>query len=391
MKRLITIITSCFLLLPVSGSAEILAMLNYESVPNESLKDLKLPFGVQGRREAIAIMDVDPESDNFGEIISEIPLPSDLVAHHIFYNRDATKAYLIALGKPELRAIDMTQNPYRVTVIDVPDCIVGEDVVFSEDNKTWYATCMGSAVVVMGDAVNDTYTGKIDLPMPYPHGIAIHKGIDRMLVTSTVHPETLGDAGETVTSIELSTGKVLNSHKVSNKESPSGEAPVEILFVPGANPPVAYVTNMFGGSLWTATWNQRKKDFDVAEAFDFAPHEVGVPLEIYFTEKSTKMYVTTASPGHLHLFDISKNVTQPELVKTWATAEGAHHVGFTKDGRYAIVQNSFINLPGMSDGALTVINLEDQSIVASIDTFKDNGLAPNCIVLLPEWNDPAGH
>jgi len=391
MKTLISVLACCCLLLPIAGTAEILAMLNYESVPNDSLKDLKMPFGTQGRREGLAVIDVDPESAEFGEILMDIPLPTDLVAHHLFYNRDATKIYVIALGRSELRAIDMTRYPYRIKVIDVPTCEVGEDVVFSEDNKTWYATCMGNSVVIVGDAVNDTYTKTIELPVKYPHGIAIHEGIDRMLVTSTVRASDLGDPQESIGVLELSTGKSLGSHKVSNKASPSGEAPVEVVFVPGSNPPVAYITNMFGNSLWTATWNPDTQDFEVAEAFNFAPLEVSVPLEIYFTDNATRLYVTTASPGHFHVFDISENVANPELLKTLPTAEGAHHVGFTKDGRYAIVQNSFINLPGMSDGALTVVNRKDHSLVSSIDTFKKNGWAPNSIVLLPEWNDPAGH
>ncbi len=384
-------VLTCVLLVPAICSAEILAMMNYESKPDDSLKELKMPFGAQARREGLAIMDVDPKSDAFGEILMDIPLPSDLVAHHIFYNRDATKAYVIALGKSELRAVDMTQNPYRVKVIDVPTCEVGEDVVFSADNTTWYATCMGSSVVIMGDAINDTYEKTIELPVPYPHGIAIHEGIDRMLVTSTVRASDLGDPGETITALKLSSGEAVKTYKVSNQESPSGEAPVEILFVPGSNPPVAYITNMFGNSLWTATWDPATKDFDVAEAYSFAGSEASVPLEIYFTENAQQMYITTASPGHLHVFDLSENLHKPKLVKSVPTAEGAHHVGLTKDGRYAVVQNSFINLPGMSDGSLTVIDRSDHSVVASIDTFKENGWAPNCIVLLPAWNDPAGH
>ena len=161
MKKIMIFAMALALWLPIAGDAEILAMLNYESKPNESLKDLKLPFGTQEREEGIAIMDVDPNSAAYGEILMEIPLPPDLVAHHIFYNRDATKIYLTALGKPELRVIDMTRHPYRVKVIDVPDCTVGEDVVFSADNKTWYLSCMGSSVIVMGDAVNDSYTRTI--------------------------------------------------------------------------------------------------------------------------------------------------------------------------------------------------------------------------------------
>ncbi len=391
MKKIVIFLLACLCCLPFTASAEILAMLNYESKPNESLKDLKLPFGTKGRKEGIAILDVDPESDTYGDILMDIPLPPDLVAHHVFYNRDATKIYLTALGKPELRVIDMTRHPYRVKVIDVPDCQVGEDVIFSADNKTWYETCMGSNVIVMGDAINDTYTRTIESPVPYPHGIAIHEGIDRILVTNTVRATDFGDPGELIGVIEASTGKSLGSFKVSDKESPSGEAPVEVLFVPQAEPPVAYVTNMNGGTLWSAKWDKKTGGFDTRKAYDFAAEEAGVPLEIYFSDDGARLYVTTANPGRFHIFDLSKDRTEASLVKTLDAGEGAHHVAFTKDGRYAWVQNSFINLPGMSEGSITVVDMESLSVLDTLNTFIENGFNPNCMVLLPEWNHPMGH
>lgn len=250
---------------------------------------------------------------------------------------------------------------------------------------------MGSQNVIVGDAVTDKITAIIDLPKPYPHGVAVHSGIDRILVTSTVRDSDLGDPGETLTVIEASSNRVLSTHKVSNKPSPSGEAPVEILFVPGSNPPLAYVTNMYGGTLWTAVWNPGKQDFNVAQAFDFAPHEAGVPLELYVNDAGDSLFVTTAKPGRLHIFDIAGDLTAPKLLKTLPAAEGAHHVAFTKDWRYAFVQNALLNLPGMSDGSITVIDLREEKVVGSIDTLKDMGLNPNLIVLLPEWNALAGH
>ncbi len=391
MKRITVLLLAGVLLIPLSSNAEILALANYETKPNESLKDLKMPFGTQGRKEGIAVFDVDPESDNYGNILMDSPLPPDLIAHHVFYNRDATKLYLTALGKPELRVIDMTANPYRIKVIDVPGCQVGEDVVFSEDNKTWYQTCMGSNMVVVGDAVNDTYTHTIETPVPYPHGIAIHEGIDRMLLSSTVRASDLLDPGEEIAVFKASTGKFLSRIKVSDKASPSGEAPVEILFVPQSDPPVAYITNMYGATLWTATWNKRKRDFDVAKAFDFAAENVGIPLEIYFTPDGHEMHVTTANPGRMHFFELGNQPGTPKLIKTLEAGEGAHHVAYTKDGRYAYVQNSFLNLPGMSAGSITVVDLKSKTVIDTIETFVDNGLNPNCMVLLPEWNDPMGH
>jgi len=376
---------------PGAGNAEILALLNYESKSPDALKAFKSPVPGQTRQEGIAVLDVQPGSPTYGKIVETIPLPPDLVAHHIFYNRDASKAYVTALGKPELRVIDMSKRPFQAKTVSVPDCAVGEDVVFSEDNKTWYLSCMGSSKLVIGDAVTDQPTKTVSLPNPYPHGVAVDNKIDRVLLTSTVRASDLGDPGENISVVEASTGKVMSSHKLSNKPSPSGEAPVEILFVPGANPPVAYITNMFGGTLWTATWDAQKKDFNVAQVFDFASVKAGIPLEIYFNGKADRLYVTTAKPGHLHVFDISKNAGKPELLKSIATAEGAHHVGITKDEKLAFVQNSLLNLPGMSDGSITVVDLVKGEVIGSIDTLKDQGFNPNSIVLLPQWNHPAGH
>jgi DNA-binding beta-propeller fold protein YncE len=379
-----------FALLPVAANAQIHAMANYETKSADSLKALKSPIAAPARKEGIAIIDVDPNSKDFGKIVQDLPLPGDLVAHHIFYNRDQSKAYVTALGKSELRVIDMKQTPLQMKVIAVPDCVVGEDIVFSEDNKNWYLSCMGSQAMIVGDAVADKPVKTVKLGLPYPHGIAIHNGIDRILTTSTVRASDLGDAGEAINAVEASTGKVLGSYKVSNKPSPAGEAPVEILFVPGANPPVAYVTNMYGGTLWAATWNTTKKDFDVAQVYDFTAQKVGVPLEIYFNKNGDRMYLTTAKPGHVHIFDTT-NPKQPKLLKSIATAEGAHHVAFTKDGRYAFVQNTLLNLPGMSDGSITVIDLKTETVLKSVDTLKNAGYNPNSLVLLPQWNDLAGH
>ena len=179
------------------AQAEILAMLNYESKPEQTT-----------RKEGLAILDVDPKSQAFGKILMDIPLPSDLVAHHVFYNRDQSKAYITALGKSLLHVLDLTRFPYRMKTVETPGCQVLEDIVFSQDNRTWYLTCMGSSTVVIGDAATDMLVKTVSAPAPnapfisYPHGITVHNGIDRLLITSTVRPSDMGDPGETVTVVK---------------------------------------------------------------------------------------------------------------------------------------------------------------------------------------------
>ncbi len=373
------------LLSPVLAQAQILAMVNYESKPGQT-----------PRREGIAIIDVDPASKNFAAIRNDIPLPTDLVAHHIFYNKDLSKAYITALGNGALHVMDMTRQPYRPKRVDVPDCQVAEDVVFSEDNKTWYMTCMGSSNVIVGDAGTDKQIKVIasdaeNAFIRYPHGISLNDKIDRIMVTSTVRPSDLGDAGETVTVIEASSGKVLSSHKLSDKPSPSGSAPVEAVFLPHSNPPLAYINTMFGGGLWTGLWNADNKTFDFNQVFDFNTVKQGVPLEIYFNDKHDRMYITTANPGHFNIFDISESPLKPTLIKAIPTAGGAHHVVFSPDEQYAIVANSFLNLPDMSDGSISVIDLNKQQVIATIDTLKKQGLNPNSIIMMPRWHHDDAH
>lgn len=359
-------------------NAEILAMLNYETKPEQVI-----------RKEGLAVIDVDPKSPTFGKMLMDIPLPPDLVAHHIFYNRDQSKAYVTALGKSILHVLDLTRFPYRMKAVEVRDCQVLEDIVFSQDNRTWYLTCMGSSTVIMGDATNDKPLKTISAPPPgppfisYPHGISIHNGIDRVMITSTVRPSDLGDPGETVTVLEASTGKVLSTHKVSKKPSPSKAAPVEVMFSPAAEPPVAHITVMFEGTLWAAVWNAKSKDFSFHQVDEYGARGHGVPLEILYNRKGNRLFVTTAKPGHVSVYDNS-DPQHPKFLKAIPAAPGAHHLVLSPDERYLFVQNSFLNLPEMSDGSITVIDVAKGKPIARVDTLKNQGLNPNCIVLLPE-------
>ncbi len=358
------------------ASAEILALLNYESKPGQPV-----------RREGIAIMDIDPDSADFGKILMEIPLPPDLVAHHIFFNRDRSKAYITALGKSILHVVDLTRFPYRLRAIDVPDCLVGEDLVVSEDNRTWYLTCMGSSNVIMGDAVKDVPIKTVSAAEPavatilYPHGIAIHNGIDRVLVTSTVKPD-MSEAGDSVTVLEASTGKVLSTHKIGSKPSPAKSAPVEVMFSPKADPPVVHITNMMEGTLWAGVWGPKSKAFSFHQVDDYGPREQGMPLEMLYNAKGDRLFVTTAKPGHVNLYD-NTDPRQPKFLKTIPAAAGAHHSVLSPDERYLFVQNSLLNLEGLSDGSITVIDLKNDKVLGSIDTLKAQGFNPNCIMLLP--------
>lgn len=345
--------------------AELLAVMTYESKPGE-----------KERREGIAIMELDLASPRFGEIVKDIPLPGDLVAHHVYHSPDNAKAYITALGRPELRVLDVKSR--EVKVVPMPDCQVGEDVAFSEKRGQWYLTCMGSSVMIVGDLKTDRPLRTVKLPAPYPHGIAVHDGIDRILLTSTVRASDLKDPGSVIQEVDLATEQAVGTHQIGAKP---GSAPVEVVFIPNSNPPRAYTTAMYDGSLWLGTWNPDSKRFAWKEVVDFKPMGQALPLEVYYNDKGDRAYISTAKPGHLNVYDIS-DPEKPKLLHSVATAGGAHHIAFSRGFKHAYVQNSFINLPEMHDGSISVVDLETGKVVRSIDTLKQKGLTPNNIALL---------
>ena len=52
---------------------------------------------------------------------------------------------------------------------------------------------------------------------------------------------------------------------------------------------------------------------------------------------------------------------------------------------------AIINLPGMNDGSVSIVDMRKREVIGSMDSLKDDDFNPNCIVLLAEWNDLAGH
>ena len=200
----------------------------------------------------------------------------------------------------------------------------------------------------------------------------------------------MSEVGDSVTVLEANTGKVLSTHKVASKPSPAKSAPVEIMFSPNANPPVVHITNMMEGTLWAGLWDPKTQSFSFNQVDDFGPREQGMPLEMLYNKKGDRLYVTTAKPGFVNLYD-NTDPRQPKFLQAIPAAAGAHHTILSPDERYLFVQNSLLNLEGLSDGSITLIDLsKGDKVLGNIDTLKAPGFNPNCIMLLPNHFQQAG-
>ncbi len=372
--------------------AEMLAMVVYETKAEESIRELRVEKTQRIREDGLAIIDLDPESEAYGKVIAKFPLPPGLAPHHQYYNPDRTKIYVTATLLPMLHVVDVTRVPYRIRRIDTPGCERLDTMVFSGDNATWWLTCIATGRVLVGDATTDTIIGEIVTPDFGPHGIGIHEGIDRIIVTET---GAFSNLGEAILVVEASTGKILSRHKMSDRPSPSHAGPVEVLFIEDSEPPVAYVSVMFDGAdkkgaLWRVLWIPDTGIFEIGRTFEFASVGAGIPIAMGQSLDRKFLFASTSKPGHFNIFDIAGDPLNPSLVKSLPAGQGAHHVALSPDGRLAFVQNGILNLPGFSDGSITVVDLESLEVIDTIDTFKDAGYAINHILMLPDWYRTAG-
>ena len=123
-------------------------------------------------------------------------------------------------------------------------------------------------------------------------------------------------------------------------------------------------------------------DQTISFGISYEDEGLGVALEMLYNKKGDRLYVTTAKPGHVNVYDNS-DPQHPKFLKAIPAAAGAHHLVLSQDEQYLFVQNSLLNLPGLSDGSVTIIDVVKGEPVASVDTLKNQGFNPNCIVLLP--------
>ncbi|HED04123.1 MAG TPA: YncE family protein [Candidatus Fraserbacteria bacterium] len=352
---------------------------NPQETPTLALVD----YTSQGGPDGVAIVDLNPGSRTFGEILQRVAIAPGANPHHLYYNRDGSRLYTTALGDHALYRITLRDERIEEIVpLDTGSCVGGEDLYFSEDGKKFYLTCLGSSQVIVFDAKSERMLSSIEAPPPnepyflHPHGIDADEGIDRLIITNTISLK-LDNPQSALTIIELSSGKVLSTHLLAKDPSvPSG--PVEVTFLPARS--LAFVTNMLEGTLWMAIWNEQSKEFKFKLVDDGGPRGQSWPLEIY-PGPDGNLYVSWAQPGLVNVYNL-KDPEAPRLIRTLPAEPGAHHIAFSDDGRYLFVQNNLLNLEKMNAGTISVLDLNSGRPVATVDSFIQQGLQPASLLLL---------
>jgi hypothetical protein len=360
-------------------------------------------------------VELDPEAKNFGAILQDLDLPNlALPLHHLYYSPNG-RLYATCLDpKSSLNEVSLSRNASGAAVINGVKTLntggqqVGEDIIWHTVKGKEYmiVTFMGGTGVDQSDCgsvgVFDPQSNKLIKTIQarksvvakgapyimYPHGMSAYN--DRLVITSTVHPDLKTGVGNAITVIDLNTFEPIQTIVVEDAKPVNfPSSPVEVLFVrpsivAGVTPAVL-VNTMFGFETWKIPYNEADKSFGApVKAYDGVKSSTGVPLEFYGNQ--TELFVSHALPGIVKRYKLSG---LPELVSSGPDIKaevGAHHMIFftAPSGRKVIaVQNNLLNLGNAADkdptdvpfiakvnaNSVTVHDLQSGGLLAKVD-FK---------------------
>jgi hypothetical protein len=351
-----------------------------------------------GTVHSVGIVELDPDAANFGALVQEVELPNlTMPLHHLYYSPTG-RLYATGLDpKCSLAEVGLSRNAQGTAVINGVTCLdtggqqVGEDMIWHTINGKQYllVTFMGGTGVDQPDCgsvgvfdpqsnavikIIQARKSQVATGAPYimyPHGMSAYQ--DRLVVSSTIHPDLATGVGNAITIIDLNTLDPIQNIVVEDAK-PVGfpSSPVEVLFVrpsivPGVTPAVL-VNTMMGFETWKIPYNEADKSFGApVKEYDGSKAGTGVPLEFY--GNATELFVSHGVPGIVKRYTLS---SLPELVSSGPDIKaeaGAHHMIFftTAAGRKVIaIQNNLLNLGNKADNDPTdvdfIAKLNDHSI-----------------------------
>lgn len=339
-------------------------------------------------QHSVAVVELDPEASNFGEILQEFEFTGyEAPLHHLYYSPSG-RLYATGLDpRCSLAEVALARDATGAPEIQGIECLdtggqqVGEDIMWHSVNGTPYmfVTFMGGTGVEQADGgsigvfdpqsnqvikiieARKSQVGEGKPYIMYPHGISAYG--DRMVVSSTVHPDLATGVGNSITVIDLNTLEPIENIVVEDAK-PVGfpSSPVEVLFVrPSISErakPSVLVNTMFGFEVWKLDYNEADKTFGAPEkVYDGVTQNTGVPLEFYGNE--TELFISHSIPGVVKRYQLD---SLPDLVPAGPDIQaepGAHHMIFfkTRSGRSVIaVQNNLLNLGNAADNDPTDID-----------------------------------
>ncbi|MDN5864645.1 MAG: selenium-binding family protein [Gammaproteobacteria bacterium] len=276
--------------------------------------------------DALAVVDVDPESETWGEILYMAPTGSGAnEAHHFGYTRSADRIFAGGLKSNRLFIYDLGQNPRRPQLLRIVDL----DATGYSGPHSFYAVPGGVMITMLGAAdgggpgglIMLDNDGKLVAAWPqaghpgaprYMYDVGVKPAMNRMITSSFAHthnanmhggppPKLVGDK---VVIWDWKAKKILRVVKLD-------PAPLVVRWLHGADERGGYVNCVYGNSVWY--WEDDDGDGKLRFHRVIDTGKGSAPADMRISYDNRYLYVTLFAGSKVLQYDISEPM-EPRLV-----------------------------------------------------------------------------
>lgn len=274
----------------------------------------------------LAVVDVDPASPSYGEILTTVPTGSaGNEAHHFGYTADADRIFAGGLFSNQLFIYDVESDPLEPQLLRTVDL----DQTGYSGPHTLYAVPGGVMLAMLGstDGGGPAALVKLDnrgefieaYPQAghagtpeYMYDVGVKPEMNLMVTSSWAHPEHVKmeggsppeHTGNQVVVWDWTTKEILQVEELDL-------APLEVRWLHGPTGLGGFVNCAYGNSVWY--WEDANDDGTLEFHRVIQLREGSAPADMRISYDNRFLYVSNFAGGSVQQFDISDPL-HPELV-----------------------------------------------------------------------------
>jgi methanethiol oxidase len=301
----------------------------------------------------VAVIDVDPKSSTYSQIINTVDLGyKGNETHHWGYTDDRTKIWAGGLFSSRIWILDVATDPAKPriekTLENIPQIagFTGPHTYYALPGRmllSFLSAADGGLPAGMAEFTNDgRFIRRIDQPKdaPYGYDLAVKPELNRM-VTSSFSPlrnyrkpfpqMDTKDFGSELVVWDFKARKPIQTGK-------AGAAPLEVRWSLKKNANYGFTNCALDNSIWLFRGDQDGNHYEFKKVADTGP----MPADLRQSPDDRFLYVSCFGADYLQQWDVT-DPDKPKLTSTAQIGVQPNMMHVTGDGKRMYVSNSLLS------------------------------------------------
>jgi selenium-binding protein 1 len=345
----------------------------------------------------LAVVDADPESETYGQIVATAPTEAAATeAHHFGYTAETDRIFGAGMFSNQMFIYDVATDPRQPTLLKTVEL----DPTGYSGPHTMYAVPGGVMVAMLG-RVGGHGPGALVLldndgnfqeawPVIKPNGsfgymydVGIKPEMNRMVTSAWAHPEHVKggthpmNSGKEVAVWDWTEKKILQI-------LPTDAAPLEVRWLHGPDGLGGFTNAAFGNSVWY--WEDADSDGELELHRVIELPEGSIPADMRISYDNRYLYISLWGGGSVWQYDIA-DPHNPQKMGEIAIPQ-ANMMKLSPDSKRLYVTNSILSsLDGEVEFGAWLINVGpdgmeiDESFKPDFSSFESGPAGPHDMLL----------